>query len=213
MLLKKHQEGISFRDIDKFETNPFVVELKGKMYLRPSASTIIAQGEAIVDTITGEMAEGSLLIGRRKVVDKSEFAKLYASEIGVLFELSKNAINVFIHIAKVMDYENKSYFSYTEEFGKIGYKSKHPAMNGLKELIKNNIIASSTKTNQWWLNPTIVCKGERFSIYTEYVQANGNEANKIAKETMKYQIEARIDALDSDTKQKKEFAERQASLF
>ena len=81
-----------------------MVELKGRMYLQPRANTIVAKGQEIVDTTTGEVIQDSVLMGRRKIVDKSQFAKLYASEIGILFELSKPAINVFMHLTKVMDY-------------------------------------------------------------------------------------------------------------
>ena len=49
------------------------------MYLQPRANSIIAKGQSIVDTDTGEIVQDSVLIGRRKYVDKSQFAKLYAS--------------------------------------------------------------------------------------------------------------------------------------
>ena len=86
----------------RYETNPFIVELKGKMYLQPRANTIIAKGQSIVDTSTGEIIDESLLIGKRRIVDKSQFAKIYASEIGVLYDLSKTAQNVFLHLTKII---------------------------------------------------------------------------------------------------------------
>ena len=68
-----------------------------------------------------------------------------------------------------MDYQNKAYFSYVNDLKKIGYKSKGSVYKALKELVKRNIITPSTMTNVYWLNPTIVCKGERFAKYTEYI--------------------------------------------
>ena len=113
----------SLSTVQKYEKNPFVVELKGKMYLQPRANTIIQRGQEIVDTVTGEVIQGDMLIGRRRIVDKSQFAKIYASEIGVLFELSRTAIKVFMHLTKVMDYEQSAYFNYYKEFDKLGYKT------------------------------------------------------------------------------------------
>ena len=150
----------------KYEKNPFVVELKDKMYLQPRANSIIAKGQSIVDTETGEIVQDSVLIGRRKYVDKSQFAKIYASEIGLLYELSRSAQKVFLYLIKVMDYENKSIFRWKEI-----YKNYGTAYRGIKELVENNIIAPCDIQNIYWINPTIVCKGERFAKYTEYVVA------------------------------------------
>ncbi len=121
-------ELASLREIPRSESNPYMVELKGKMFLQPRANTIVARGQEIIDTTTGEVIEDSVLIGRRKIVDKSQFAKLYASDIGILFGLSKPAVNVFLHLTKVMDYENKAIFDYNREYHKLGYKSNVPPL-------------------------------------------------------------------------------------
>lgn len=163
------QELANLSKIEGAEKNPFMVELKGKMYLQPRANAIIAKGQAIVDTITGEVLEENVLIGRRKEVDKSQFAKIYASEVGMLFDLSKPAINVFLYLTKVMDYENKSIFRYLKEYDKLGYKNHSPVLKGLRELVTKNIIHPHLVSGIWWINPAIVCKGERFAKYTEYV--------------------------------------------
>lgn len=166
----------------KYETNPFMIELRGKMYLQPRANTIIAKGESIVDTTTGQVIDDTVLMGRRKVVDKSQFAKIYASEIGNLFDLSRSAINVFMYLTKVMDYDQRAYFNYFKEFSKVGYKSFNPCYKGIVELLNNQIIALDVRENTYWLNPTIVCKGERFAIYTEYITKE--KAESIEKERL-----------------------------
>jgi len=165
--MNKKENKVSLSD--KFDSNPFMVELKGKMFLQPRANMIIAKGENIVNTETGEVLKDNTLIGRRKVVDKSQFAKIYASEIGVLYELSRTAQNVFLYLTKVMDYDNKAYFSYVNDLTKIGYKSSGALYRALRELVGKNIIAPSSMTNVYWMNPAIVCKGERFAKYTEYL--------------------------------------------
>ena len=182
MPIKKNTSSLKI----KYRNNPFVMELKDKMYLQPRANSIIAKGQSIVDTDTGEIINESVLIGRRKYVDKSQFAKIYASEIGVLYELSKSAQKVFLYLIKVMDYENKSIFRWKEI-----YKNYGTAYKGIKELVENNIIAPSDIQNIYWLNPTIVCKGERFAKYTEYVVAKDEPVEPVAMmgEQTKKQIE------------------------
>lgn len=157
------------RKENRHENNPFIVELKGKMFLQPRANMIIAKGENIINTETGEVLKDNTLIGRRKVVDKSEFAKIYASEIAVLYELSKTAQNVFLYLTKVMDYNNKAILNSEAEYKKLGYKTPLSVTKGLKELVNRSIIAPHIINGLWWMNPTIVCKGERFAKYTEYL--------------------------------------------
>lgn len=191
----------SLKDIEGSEVNPFIVELKGKMFLQPRANTIIAKGQGLVDTNTGELISDDVLLGRRKIVDKSQFAKIYASEIGSIYTLSKAAINVFIHLTKVMDFENKAIFDYMKEYKKVGYKTEVSPLKGIRELITRGIIYPHLVNGIWWLNPSIVCKGERFAMYTEYVTKERHEADmkKLAEKQMKEQGETTYNSLDSKT--------------
>lgn len=191
----------SLKSVEGTETNPFMVELKGKMYLQPRANTIIARGQGLVDTNTGELITDDVLMGRRKIVDKSQFAKVYASSIGELYSLSKAAINVFVYLTKVMDYENKALFDYGKEYKKLGYKTEFAALRGIRELVTHGIIHPHLISGIWWLNPTIVCKGERFAMYTEYVTKERHEADmkKIAEKKMKEQGVKSYESLDSRT--------------
>jgi len=173
---KHNQYGFKKKRTKVF--HPFVIELTGKMFLQPRANTIIAKGQSIVDLTTGEILYDGILIGKRKVVDKSQFAKIYASEIGILYELSQAGKNVFLYLTKIMDYENKAIFNSETEYAKAGYKTTKPVHKGLKELIKAHIIAAHSIRGIWWLNPTIVCKGERFAKCTEYVVGKEGTAQR-----------------------------------
>lgn len=192
---------------NRYEENPFMVELKGKMYLQPRANTIIAKGQSIIDTSTGEVIQESVLIGKRKIVDKSQFAKIYASEIGMLYELSKPAQNVFLYLTKVMDYDNKAYINTEKDCLKLGYKTGLSVTKGLKELIKNNIIAPAVMQGWYWLNPTIVCKGERFAKYVEYVVGSDNEVIK-AEAKLKEQGYEKFNSLPEQVQNKLEKSNR-----
>ena len=190
-------------EVEEFATNPFVLELKGKMYLQPRANTIVAKGQEIVDTATGEVIQDDVLMGRRKVVDKSQFAKIYASEIGVFFGLTKPAISVFMYLAKVMDYDQRAYFDIYKDYKEVGYNSYVAPMKGVRELIGKNIIAKDKRANTWWLNPLIICKGERFAVYTEYVTQERHEkdieARRIAEKQMREQGASAYNSLDEQT--------------
>ena len=199
------ERPISLSGVPKYEENPFVLQLKGKMYLQPRANTIIARGQEIVDTTTGEVIQDDVLMGRRRVVDKSQFAKIYASEIGLLFDLSRTAIKVFMYLAKVMDYDQRAYFNYYKEHAKLGYKTYTTCYKGILELLARNIIALDIRENTYWMNPTIVCKGERFAVYTEYVTKERHERDRRRaeqKKMLREQGKQWYDALDDATQLK-----------
>lgn len=196
------EELVSLKNVKGHDENPFIVELKGKMYLQPRANTIIAKGQGITDLETGEIIQDDVLIGKRKVVDKSQFAKIYASEISILFGLSKTAINVLVYFMKVMDYDNKVLFDYRKEFKKLGYKTEIMPLKGLRELLTKNIIAAHTISSVYWINPTIVCKGERFAMYTEIVTKERHEKDMINSEKnliLKKQSYEKMQSLDDKT--------------
>lgn len=159
------------KDIKKFDHNPFVRELNGVMYIQPRANVILSQGEAIVDVETGEVSKERKLIGRQKMVDKSEFTKVYAKSIGLLMEFAPNTIKVLVYLLGKVDYENKVIFSYTKDYSRLGYKTHNSVYKGLLELLENKVIAPHCYSDIWWINPLFVCKGERFATYTEYVKS------------------------------------------
>lgn len=211
MQKKKEGELKPLNQLQGSDTNPFIVELKGRMYLQPRANTIIAKGQQLVDTTTGEVIDDGVLMGVRRVVDKSQFAKLYASEIGLLYELSRPAVKVFMYLAKVMDYDNKAIFDYSREAGKIGYKSTVPPLKGLRELIAKQIIYPHTLQGIWWLNPTLICKGERFLKYVEWVtneRHERDEAKRVRREELAEQTADKYDNMDEDTKRQLYYMEQ-----
>ena len=188
---------------NKHKKNPFLIELEGKMYLQPRANTVIARGEKLVNTETGEVLKDEMLLGRRKYVDKSQFAKIYCTEIGILYELSKTATNVFFYLTKVMNYENEAYLNYSQEYEDVGYKGRLSVLRGLIELTEKNIIAPGYKVHHYWLNPLVVCKGERFAKYYEYVvDETGKHSTPEPKKVVKSQYKKDLEKLPSQVKNK-----------
>lgn len=192
------------KDEARYETNPFILELKGKMYLQPKANTIIAKGQEIIDTITGEVIQDSVLIGRRKIVDKSQFAKIYYEGVSMMIGISKPAMNVLVYIMTKMDFEQKVYINTEKDSEKVGYKSPVSVLKGLKELINLGVIAKASMPSWYWINPIYICKGERFAIYTEYVTSERHEKDMKFRITPEKQIVQqgieKIESLDEKTK-------------
>lgn len=197
------QVNLDLRSYEGYEENPFIVQLKGKMYLQPKPNTIIAKGEQIVDTATGEIIEDSVLMGRRKVVDRSQFAKIYFTQIQTIFGLSRAAIRVLMYMAERMDYNTMVLLNAKKESGKIGYKSQQAVQRAIKELLDCGIIAQGYLPGMYWMNPLYICKGERFAMYLEYTTkeyaASSEERRAEVQAQLKAQAEMYYSPLDEHT--------------
>ena len=203
-LKQPNQVNLDLRTTHKgYQTNPFVLELKGKMYLQPKPNTIIARGEQIVDTTTGEVVEDSVLMGRRKVVDRSLFAKIYFYKIQEIFNLSKAAIKVLMYMAEHMGFDTMVILNAKQEAIQIGYKSQQAVQRGIKELLDCGIIAQGRVSGMYWMNPLYICKGERFAMYLEYTTkeyaAKSEERRAMIQDQLKEQAAHQMDGLDERT--------------
>ncbi|CQB90150.1 Uncharacterised protein [Chlamydia trachomatis] len=104
-----------------------------------------------------------------------------------------------------MDFDNKSIFDYNREYGKVGYKSNVQPLKGLRELIAKGIIYPHSLPGIWWMNPTIVCKGERFAVYTEWVTKERHERDakrQTRRQELSEQGQEWYESLDDDTQYK-----------
>lgn len=195
--------NMDLRSAKGYETNPFVLELKGRMYLQPKPNTIIARGEQIVDTTTGEVVEDSVLMGRRKVVDRTQFAKIYFSQVQAIFDLSRAAMRVLIRISEKMGYDTMVLFNAKQEAPKLGYKAQQVVQNALRELLTCGIIAQTTIPSVYWVNPLYICKGERFALYLEYTTKEYAEKSEKRRAEIQGQLKAQAeryyDPLDEHT--------------
>lgn len=202
-LKQPDQVNLDLRSYEGYQKNPFIVDLKGKMYLQPKPNTIIAKGEQIVDTSTGEVIEDSVLMGRRKIVDRSQFAKIYFSQIQSIFDLSKAAIKVLMYMAERMTYDTMVLLNAKKEAEKIGYKSQQAVQRAIKELLDCGIIAQGFLPGMYWMNPLYICKGERFAMYLEYTTAEYAKKSEARAEeiqkTLQEQSEKTFDSLDEHT--------------
>lgn len=162
-------KDINLKKLPLHETNPFIPDLKDKMVLRPKANIVVAKNEAIVDTITGELQE-AVLMGRRRVVDAADFTKIYIAEMGILFDLKRTTQKLLQFILQTLDYENKVFIDYKRLKESMNI-SDESVFKGLKELVANKLLAKTIIPQVYWVNPVIICKGERFAIYREYVKA------------------------------------------
>lgn len=157
----------SLRDYPTNRENPYMDGLMIK-----TKEQTVAFGtnkhKRIINTDTSELDEDTLLISIRKQVDKEHFVKLYPGVIKELFELSKSAFKVFCYILSIVEF--KDLFILEIEACKrfCSYKSVDPIYDGVIELIEHRIIAKGPIAATYFINPSVIYKGDRVVLLTEY---------------------------------------------
>lgn len=160
------------RNSPEYRENPFMQELgkPGIMMIRPKQNSVIAKSEGILDLDTGEVQKDILLMGRRKFVDKTDFTKIYSKNIGFIFDLSRSTQKVFRYILENLTYAENMVILNPNEVSRIENMGRSTYDRSINSLLHKKVIAKSINLHMYYVNPVFICKGERFAMYTEYVQ-------------------------------------------
>ena len=123
-----------------------------------------------IDQQTGEMTRIPGQITKMISADREGFVKLYTAQIDAFFELSyagRTVVKYLIHMHQ--NEANRHLFILHPSHAKeAGFEiSKTTWYNGITDLIEKKIIAASTVTNAFFLNPAIFFNGDRTRLVIE----------------------------------------------
>jgi hypothetical protein len=148
--------------------NPFteVLELKTK-----KKHIKIAQGKDLFNRETGELEDVSHIVSFKEV-DDEEFIKIYSANIHIMFGLESAGHKVFQILLRAVQTTaiNRDQLYFNEqvalEIAEIhGLKlSKSTYLRGVKDLIKNQILAQSNKPSIFFINTAVLFNGDRYAF-------------------------------------------------
>jgi hypothetical protein len=140
----------------------------------------------LVDCSTGEQHTHAL-IHTLKVVDDTNFVKVFAEGIRQAFELNRTEMRVFYKVLEVYEQEKMiggfadsitlSLFDGGLNGDALGM-SNRTFQNGLKGLL-NKAFLSPKVRDQYWVNPTLFFKGDRVAFVTEYRRKKITEQDRL----------------------------------
>lgn len=104
-------------------------------------------------------------------LDEKQFAKLYLSQLGVFFDLSKPAIRVFTYILSVLQpRSDRVYINLKEAMKYTGYKDENSIISGLAVLCDKGFIARSEVYYMYFINPMVFFNGNRITFARTYIR-------------------------------------------
>ena len=164
--------------------NP-LVELSAP--IRVSSGLVAAKMSTnLVDSATGEH-HAHALIHTLKVVDNTNFVKVFAEGIRQAFELNRTEMRVFYKVLEVYEQEKMtggyadsitlSLFDDGLNGDPLGM-SDRTFQNGLKGLLNKGFLSPKVR-DQYWVNPTLFFKGDRVAFVTEYRRKKITEQDRL----------------------------------
>ncbi len=178
----------TYKSITKYEqhiANPFTPETVETMRVKKRTTMVHATKRQaihqieVVDKATGEVSDVHTTFLSVKPVDEDQFVKVFVRELRALWDLSKPAMRVLTYIMACMKVnQDEIIFEIEDCMGYTRYKSERSVFSGLAELIENGIIARSTKTYRYYINPMIIFNGNRVTFAHTYIKQRRSNSDK-----------------------------------
>lgn len=150
------------------DRNPFIekiaVHISEKQYRKVAGSSY-----QTVLTDSGELEQQKILVlGKKKLVDRQEFYKLYTGEIKSFFNLSPTTMKLFDYIMKQIQYNKDRVCLYQADVMDALKISRATCYRCIIQLLDASIIARAEVDTCFFVNPNIAFKGDRIALWKEY---------------------------------------------
>jgi hypothetical protein len=169
--------------LERYKTNPFLAD----MVVPVSDKTIKLsnmfgkENNVLLDQSTGEILATHVTTYKR--VDSEQFVKLFAHNVGLIFNLKSSGTKAFTVL--IWAVQNKAISKDTVDLELLtlnDFKEAHPELaisiatfqRGLAELCKAQIIAKHLKMGRYFINPNFVFNGDRIA-FTTLIERTNND--------------------------------------
>ena len=152
----------------RHERNPFIERGDSDKVISSKGTYAKVIGRKLIDTSTGD--EVAMFAKEEKLYDKDKFVKIFTSNVGLIFGLTRTAQTVLSKVIECLKVdEDKFYINLVHIQKECGYKAATPIYRGLTELIDKGIIARTTDRNLWYINPHVLFNGNRITLMRNIV--------------------------------------------
>jgi len=164
--------------------SPWANQLASTIITGNKIQSVSASGMDCIDHSTGEILNLQAVQATRKVVDKTEFVKMYSLGILSMFDLKRGAQTMFKVVMKMyldQKYQPDTLFLNEDSLKDYGYTlSRVSRSNALNQLIEAGFIApQANRPGFFFINPNMFYKGDRMTIIKEYAIRGTESGDKM----------------------------------
>lgn len=164
--------------------NPFINQIMLHITENKTSATASAVGtKEVLNEKTGELEPMKMLFLKKitKITDHQEFCKVYLGSFKHFFHLPNSAVNLLEYIMTNIQYgSDRICLHVATVVDETGF-TKSGIYKSIIKLLSANIIAKADKRNCYFINPSVLFKGERITLINEFVNASGIEFEKTTK--------------------------------
>lgn len=186
------REITGIRSAPTHTENPFLkgslVEVQG----RKKRYSVAARGDVLV--APNGQVKGTVEHTIVRVVDDSQFVKVFADGISGIYDLNSAGSKVFRYLFdEVQKHPNidRIYLYFMDAQEEPWKISKPVFFRGMGELLDKGFIARSANPNMYYLNPSMIWNGDRFRFVQEYRREKQHDKSTQA------QLEQVVDELNA----------------
>jgi hypothetical protein len=161
---------ISFKDFPMYDHNPFIEPILS-IKTRKKTVSITTNPKMVIGENGQYLGDSYMVV--RKNVDKEEFVKIFKDQLRIIFELSKKSQKLLSYFAENLNMNN-DYILFDRKKAKLnsGISSDRSIYLALSELIQKGIIAKSTSSFVYYINPAILFNGDRLVVVNAWIKDN-----------------------------------------
>ena len=174
--MEETRQAKSFSEIPLEKNNPFAIELKKTLVVRPKKGGV--RRIEVSDSITGEIQSGRMYTEYNQI-DRAEFIKIFMDKIAYWKDLSVTGRKVFNYILSKMSKGTDQVYIYIPKLmDACGWGERNMAYKGLLECYNAEIIRRSDDQHIWFINPSVIFNGDRMAFIQMY-QVKGEKAEEV----------------------------------
>ena len=154
----------TLKDFPTYVKNPFLKDL----FIKESTKISKIQDTNLKITTPSGEVKGKVVYAQETNIDRTPFIKLF--EYDFLTRIGTPGIEVFVYICKyILKYSDDKIFILPDDIlSRTRYNTLSPIYKGLSALVEEKVLARTSSTNIFWINPSIIYKGERWRLNQNY---------------------------------------------
>ena len=163
--------------------NPFIrgslVQIKGR-----KKNYSVASGAMTLTDSKGQV-QGTVQHSITRIVDDSQFVKVFADGVSGMYDLGRSGSKVFRFLFdEVQKNKNQDriYLYFMDALEDPWKIPKTTFFKGLAELLTKGFLAKSSNPNMFFLNPAMMWNGDRFKFVQEYQRASSVKTQELTTE-------------------------------
>lgn len=159
-------------EFPQFDTNPWITvnQETGKYEVQlNSIKTTITNLSEASSLLSYDSDDSGKIYMSREQVSKHDFLKIYTSTIAAVLRMSEPTVKLFNYILMNIQFnEPRIYINYNKAMQALNYKHHAAIFRGIKELINLQILARTSDSREYFINPAMVHKGNKFVIVNAF---------------------------------------------